>query len=150
MTKETSREAYRELLESGKLSERLEQVLWALEKEGPGNRTMVWMRVNKRTDKLIPIDSISPRFAVLERMGMVRQAGIKPCPQTRRNTIWWERTETIKPLMPASEANKAVGMLRQRNRESVTTLAERIRILDKRLNRLEAHLGTLKTGQMEF
>jgi hypothetical protein len=50
--------------------------------------------------------SISPRFAVLIRMGLIRECGQGPCPLTGQTTTFYEATLT-RPVMAESEALKA-------------------------------------------
>jgi hypothetical protein len=48
---------------------------------------------------------VSPRFAVLERMGLIEQVGKHPCPVTGRSTVFFRSTNE-KPRCSEGEALK--------------------------------------------
>lgn len=94
MSFQTSREAYEWCLENNVISQRVADVLKALvEADGPMNQTMTHTVVVRITGNLgLSKYSVSPRFAVLERMGLIREVGPNPCPVSGRSTMYYEAT----------------------------------------------------------
>lgn len=100
----SSRESYRHCVESGLISKRVEQVLAVIVEQGPMNQTMAHQAIVKETG-IVGLEkySVSPRFAVLERMGLIRQIGRMRCPVSRRATVFFEATNSL-PLCTEAEA----------------------------------------------
>lgn len=103
----SSVEAYRHCVDSGLISRRVAEVLETLVDGGPMNQTMVHQAIVKRTG-IVGLEkySVSPRFAVLERMGLIREIGRQPCPVSRRATVFYEATHS-RPLCTEAEAMDA-------------------------------------------
>jgi hypothetical protein len=101
---QSSREAYQHCLATGLISRRVAEVLETLVDAGPMNQTMVHQAIIKRTG-IVGLEkySVSPRFAVLERMGLIREIGRQPCPVSRRSTVFYEATN-LRPLCTEAEA----------------------------------------------
>lgn len=105
---QTSKEAYEYCKENGLLSERADAVLKALiDSAGPMNQTMVHNAIIRETGVVgMQKYSISPRFAVLERMGLIREVGEGPCPVSKRRTVFYEPTLN-KPVMTEAQAENS-------------------------------------------
>lgn len=104
----SSIKAYRHAVDSGLVSRRVAEVLETLVDAGvPMNQTMVHQAIVKRTG-IVGLEkySVSPRFAVLERMGLIREIGRQPCPVTKRATVFYEATRS-KPVCTEAEAMDA-------------------------------------------
>jgi DNA-binding MarR family transcriptional regulator len=101
----TSREALAWCIEHGVISTRVADVLRALvEADGPMNQTMTHSAVVRITGNLaLSKYSVSPRFAVLERMGLIRETGSAPCPISGRSTVFYEATSS-RPTCTEGEA----------------------------------------------
>lgn len=100
----SSREAYQHCVETGLISKRVAEVLETLVENGPMNQTMAHQAIVKKTG-IVGLEkySVSPRFAVLERMGLIRQIGRQQCPVSRRATVFFEATNA-RPVCTESEA----------------------------------------------
>ena len=100
----SSREAYRHCVESGLISKRVAQVLAVIVDQGPMNQTMAHQAIVKETG-IVGLEkySVSPRFAVLLRMGLIREIGRQRCPVSRRATVYYEATHS-RPLCTEAEA----------------------------------------------
>lgn len=108
-TQETSRESYHDYVASGMVSQRVTEVLLEITEGGPMNQTMAFQAVIRRTGKQgVVKDAIGPRFATLERMGLIRQVGTYPCPVTKRSTVFYEATKG-KATCTEKEANNRAG-----------------------------------------
>lgn len=139
-TFETSKEAYDYCMEQGLLSQRVAEVMKALvDASGPMNQTMVHQAIVRESGKVgLEKYSISPRFVVLERMGLIREAGKGACPVTKRTTIFYEPS-LLKPVMSEPEAMKAapdrkrtISELERQNKELTEENAKLRELLNMR------------------
>jgi len=133
---QTSREAYTYCVENGLISRRVEEVLEVVLESGPMNQTMAHQAIVRKTG-IVGLEkySISPRFATLERMGLIRSIGQQACPVTRRSTIFYEATNS-RPICTEAEANNAAprrALLKTLTEENVQ-LKEQVRHLTELLN----------------
>jgi len=103
----TSREAYTWCVEQGLISKRVEEVLQVLVDDGPMNQTMAHQAIIRKTG-IVGLEkySISPRFATLERMGLIRSIDSQACPITHRTTKFYEATNR-RPICTEAEANNS-------------------------------------------
>jgi hypothetical protein len=101
----SSREALQWCLEQGLISQRISEVLRVLTDSGEAmNQTMAHIEVVRATGNVsLQKYSVSPRFAVLHRMGLIREVGLNPCPITGRHTMFYEAT-CSRPCMSEAEA----------------------------------------------
>lgn len=128
----TSKQAYEFCKTSGLLSERVALVLRALiDAPGPMNQTMTHQAVIRVTGKMMEKYSISPRFAVLERMGLIREAGRGDCPVSGRQTVFYEPT-SCRPLCTEAEAMNV-----PRRADSISKMKLRIAELETENNQLK-------------
>lgn len=90
----SSREAYEFCVANNLISKRVAEVLKVLA-GGPMNQTMAHQAIVRETGRVaLEKYSVSPRFAVLERMGLIRDIGRQRCPVTGRSTTFFEATNT--------------------------------------------------------
>lgn len=104
MARETSIEAYRYLVESGKLSERRLQVYQILFKYGPMSGGMVV----EKARAVLPISNsgtLNTRLSELREMGLAKEVGTKECEVTGRKVIYWDVTSEKEPK-PLKRKNK--------------------------------------------
>ncbi|MDX2187741.1 MAG: hypothetical protein SFV32_12470 [Opitutaceae bacterium] len=141
---QTSSEAYHWAVDSGVVSEREAQVLNVLQ-QGRMNQTMAHQAIVRLTGKSIEKYSVSPRFAVLLRMGLIREVGKGPCPVSNRTTVFYELTNQ-RPKCTHAEALKQNKDERQKTRE---VLERELREMQEENQRLRALLDirTKKNAQ---
>ena len=132
----TSREAYAWCVEQGLISKRVEEVLQVLLDDGPMNQTMAHQAIVRKTG-IVGLEkySISPRFATLERMGLIRSIGQQACPVTKRSTNFYEATNR-RPICTEAEANNSaprralIKSLEAENKELKEQLAKATELLN--------------------
>ena len=117
MKRETSTEVYHQIAAEGLLSKRRFQVYDTLFNRGP--------LTQMETSRLIPeaLDhSISPRFAELENLGVVKSVGERVCKITGRNVMIWDvtahlpvKTKKTKPTIFKCQHCKGTGKITQEN-----------------------------------
>ena len=90
--RQTSIEAYKNLIESGKLAEKNSLVYKHLYVNGPTTQKKTERFFNDRTYTL------RPRFAQLERMGLIRSVGVEKCEETGKRNMLWDVTDRVHPL----------------------------------------------------
>lgn len=121
----SSREAYEYVVAKGFVSKRVAEVLHAM-LAGPMNQTMAHQAIVRETGNVaLEKYSVSPRFAVLERMGLIRDIGRQRCPITGRSTTFFELTN----LEPACTEKEASDMAARR--ATMATLKAEIKELRK-------------------
>jgi len=101
MIRDTSREAYRILIEEGKLSKRRAQVYEYLYFHGPRTQPETREHFNDKTS------SFSPRFAELENMGLIKAVGKTTGEQTGHTNTLFDVTTRIVPIpLPKNKTRK--------------------------------------------
>lgn len=141
---ETSREAYEWCVANGIVSQRVAEVLKVLSEGGPMNQTMAHQAVVRATGNVaLAKYSVSPRFAVLERMGLIRNIGRNLCPVTQRSTIFYDVTCKA-PTCTEAEALNAAD-----RREMVSTLKAEIVELKKEVEQLRELLNMRSASHAE-
>jgi hypothetical protein len=156
-TQETSREAYQYLIDNDLISPRVAEVLKALvDASGPMNQTMTHQAIIRVTGKVgLEKYSVSPRFAVLERMGLIQEAGRGACPVTGRTTVFYEPTYA-RPLKTETEATKNIGRkeseatLRRQNAELTEENAKLRELLDMRTSTFEQRDQKIRLTRVEL
>jgi DNA-binding Lrp family transcriptional regulator len=98
MIRETSIEAYEYLVDSGTLAEMNRIVYKHLWHHGPTTQKKTERYYNDRTYTL------RPRFAQLEKMGLIKSIGSEPCEETGRKNLLWDVTDRVFPINSESEA----------------------------------------------
>jgi hypothetical protein len=134
----TARDAYNWCLDNGVLSKRLQEVMAVMANGGTFNQTTAHLEVVKQTGNVgLQKYSVSPRFAVLERMGLIKETGTGPCPVSGRETVFYEAT-LCRPKMTEAEAMKVArkrdtaDSLRQENADLRKENAELRELLNLR------------------
>ena len=94
MARETSIQAYKHIMNSGVLTERQTQLYEALYQYGPAGSREAWEEI-KKIHPNIPQHSINPRFAELEREGVIKDVGKYECPYTKETVVAWDVTSKI-------------------------------------------------------
>ena len=92
MVRETSTEAYEHLVTNGTLAEKNRVVYDHLFHSGPTTQKKTERAFNDRTYTL------RPRFAQLEKMGLVKTVGDEVCEETGRRNLLWDVTKVIEPI----------------------------------------------------
>lgn len=88
-TRDTSLEVYRKIREGGLLSERRLQVYEVLFHHGPITAGEVWyFHLQDRAQ----IDSVRPRMAELEELGVIESCGERKCSYTGNVCLMWRTT----------------------------------------------------------
>lgn len=103
MQKITSIQAYNEIKENGLLSIRQFQVYHILVCHGPLSGGEIWHNYLKEEAQ---IDSIRPRLAELERLGVITAIGEKVSPITGKTVILWNSTGNIPIKLEKKIPNK--------------------------------------------
>jgi hypothetical protein len=100
----TSIQAYREIVESGSLSTRRLEVYDALFSHGPLKTREIWANFFK--EKEISQNSINPRLSELKEMGIVEEVGEKACSITGKNCILWDVTANLPKKLPKQKTRR--------------------------------------------
>lgn len=140
----SSRDAFNWCLEKGIISQRVADVLKVLVEGGAMNQTVAHTAVVRATGNVaLQKYSVSPRFAVLERMGLIREIGRNPCPVTGRMTMFYEAT-CARPRMTEAEAMNAA-----RSRETRAQLQAELRELREEARQLRELLNIRSASHAE-
>lgn len=91
--RQTSIEAFHEIKANGLLSERRFQVYECLFESGPLTQNECHQLIS--SDNMITKQSIGPRFAELERVGVITEVGKRVCSVTGKNCIIWDVTKKL-------------------------------------------------------
>lgn len=104
MTRETSRQAYNEIVENGLLSERKMQVYKTLF-FNPGITQNECHAVISEFNKITK-QSIGPRFAELLRIGVIKECGKRVCSITGKTCLIWRTTKNLPAKLEKPEKIK--------------------------------------------
>jgi hypothetical protein len=115
MPRATSLAAYRAIQENGLLSKRRFEVYDAIVHHGPITQGETWKEhfLNKQRH------DIGPRFAELERRGVIRIVGTRPCRVTGRSAYIYEATDAL-PIDPPKEETEDCPHCHGKGRVKVT------------------------------
>lgn len=141
-TRQTSIEAFRQIKESGLLSERRLQVYEALFRHGPCTSGELFARALVGKTNLSVMTQSRARFTELRDLGVIREVGVKKCTATGRNAIVWDVTGGL-PRKVAKKESKSAKLCQEN-----AALRERVESLEKQLE--EARRGAGAKSQMEF
>ena len=97
MTRSTSIETYRQIESEGLLSRLRFDVYKVLFNGGPMTQGEVVDRFGG-----VPRPSITPRFAELERFGVIESIGERPCRVTGRKSMVWQTNDRL-PVKPQEQ-----------------------------------------------
>ena len=123
----TSRQAYEYCMAHGLITQREALVLDALVNCGPMNQTMTYRQIVRATGDSDMVDrSVGPRFAVLERKGLIREVGKRKCPYTDRLTVFYEATAN-KPVVEQAEQTVVSGHPHRLSSERLAKIATGIK-----------------------
>ena len=104
MIRQTSIQAYKEIVESGRHSQMQQAVYHTLYHYGPLTRTAL-------DDMLKSVGTVNPSFhkrlSELEKMGVVWRPGKVKCPKTGKRVYLWDVTSNM-PAAPVKHRPKAV------------------------------------------
>lgn len=109
--RKTSLDAYYEIKKSGLLSERRFQVYEIIVKRGPITQSELTSMFPGRDN------SMRPRFAELEVLGVIRSIGTRTCRITGRNVHEWAATSGL-PEKSKMEELKAIARLALKHKRS--------------------------------
>lgn len=90
MSRQTSIETYNIIKANGLLSERRWEVYSFLFENGPLTQTELTNRFPKGME-----NSLRPRFAELEKMGVIKVVDVRQCKVTGRSVYEWEVTDKL-------------------------------------------------------
>ena len=126
MTRSTSIKAYREIRDSGLLSERRWQVYRALYKHGPATASEIYFKAKMKKQLQASIPS---RLAELRHMECVDEVGKRPCKHTGKTCIVWDVNGKLPtPLVrPSNKKDREIKFLRAR----VKRLSKKLAMLEK-------------------
>lgn len=104
MTRQTSISAYHKAVETGLLSGLRLEIYTCLSKHGPSTQMEVCRKINNpgRQDR-----SYMPRFAELEKMGVITTIGEKICSVTKNKVLQWGITNNIPKKLVKTETSTA-------------------------------------------
>jgi len=91
MSRQTSVQAYHQIRNEGLLTKLKLQVYETLYQHGPLTAGELCGIYFPKT----PRPSLSPRFAELEELGVVKTVGVRPCQKTQRNAYVWDVTDQV-------------------------------------------------------
>jgi len=97
MTKQTSKDAYREILESGLLNLACLAVATRLAEDGP--------LTGNEVDRALNSPSAHKRLSDLARWGVAKVVGVKQDPLTGKHGEVWSLISGARPVRPASTAS---------------------------------------------
>ena len=107
---QTSIEAYESICYE--LNKRQKHIYQALLRLGIANNTRLAIECG------MLISSVTPRIFELRAMGLVEFSHIRPCPITKRNTIWWKIAQnSIKIIKESSIGNEGVTVAKKFHRK---------------------------------
>ena len=92
--RETSREAYRQLVESGVLRGKQAAILWLVVTHGPGTAAEILHRSSHDGNRNLA----RARFTELAAKGLISEVDRRQCRITGRVALVWEATDRTKPL----------------------------------------------------
>jgi len=91
MIRDTSIDAYRKIEAEGLLSKLKWDVYSCLFKHGPMTQGETWKKHFPKSQR----HNICPRFAELERYGVIKSVGTKPCPVSGVEVMLWDVTSKL-------------------------------------------------------
>lgn len=94
MNRETSRQAYRQLVESGQLKGKQQTALLNVIEHGPATSAEIIQRISPNTNLW------RARFTELQARGLIVEVGQRKCTVTGRTALVWEYSGRTKPLEP--------------------------------------------------
>lgn len=102
MTRQTSAEAYKYLVESGVLAKSNSRVYEYLYFNGPTTQKKTERALNDKTY------TMRPRFVQLERMGLIQIVGETVCEETGKKNLIWDVTSRVLPLKEKRKTQKEI------------------------------------------
>lgn len=94
MTRATSREAYRQLTESGAIKGKQAEILGCVVERGPATAAEVLEGTPHDRNRNLA----RARFTELQDRGLIIEVGARKCKITGRTALVWEATDRTKPL----------------------------------------------------
>ena len=113
-TRKTSKDAYRNLIDSGVLAEKNSIVYKHLFVCGATTQKKTERFFNDRTYTL------RPRFAQLEKMGLIEVVGEEDCLETGKKNTLWDVTSRVQPL----ELKKTSKTKKDRIKDAVDSMRD--------------------------
>lgn len=123
MTRETSLEAYTQMVESGKLRGKQAEALAAIMKHGPATSAEIIQRLGTN------VNLWRARFTELAARGLITEVGSRKCTVTGRTALVWLWSGRTKPLKAKHRlgtaalrkiANEAVQLLLEHHEDTPT------------------------------
>lgn len=123
MTRETSVEAYHEVMESGLIGRRQRQVYGILYEKGPLAGAQVAARFLDLYGRTARSETIRNRLTELRDRGVVKEVGTVQDPNTKKRVLLWDVTRGS-PVKPAKKEtkNQIIRRLEARVKELETLL----------------------------
>lgn len=129
MTRQTSIDAYHEVLESGLVGKRQKQVYDILYRKGPLTANQTWNILSFEIGDLRFDSNTRARFTELREFGIIQEVGEVPDPITKKRVILWDVTDKS-PVKP---------MKKKTNREIIRELQKEIKELRRQLEERPKH-----------
>lgn len=128
MIRDTSIEVYHKIKDEGLLSKLRFEVYSTLFEHGPLTQMETCRKIRgPRQDR-----SYMPRFAELERMGVVRTIGERACRITQRNVLLWDVTKNLPaPLERRETSKQKIQRLTQEIAELKASMCEKCKAANK-------------------
>lgn len=104
MTRQTSKETYKAIINNGLLSNLRKDCYVALNKFGPATANEL-INAAASHKNFVGMSNIPKRLSELRNLGVVAEAGKRKCEVTGRNAIVWETTNNL-PVKPTKKMTK--------------------------------------------
>lgn len=99
MTRQTSIDAYRTIMEDGTISKKRKEIYDILFRHGPLTANETFKILKKEKYGNLSFDSNThARFTELRDMGLTYEVRTRPCSVTNRSVIEWDVTKRSKPI----------------------------------------------------
>lgn len=141
MGRSASLAAYQRIVSDGLLGDLQLKVYSVLFHNGPMTQGEVWSVFFPDHQR----HSIAPRFAELERVGVVRAVGDRPCRVTGYNATLWDVTENLpsKSPKPETEPHGDAALLGR-----IGAIQEEVEALKSRMAALEGKQPSVMQGEL--
>jgi|SRR5882724_6462229 len=126
MTRQTSIDAYHEVLESGLVGKRQKQVYDILYRKGPLTANQTWNVLSSEIGGLRFDSNTRARFTELRDLEIIQEVGEVIDPITKKRVILWDVTDRV-PIKPEKKKSKdqIIRELQIENRELKRQLQDR-------------------------
>lgn len=135
MTRQTSIEAFHQIRESGLLSRERFRVFATVFAMGECTSGEAFEAIEKRKERKSPLSQSRARFTELRDLGVIEEAGVRPCKVTGRNCIVWALTDNLPGKLPRRISKLAEAEQQIKDLEADNN---RLRVELERLDQIES------------